>query len=91
MTERLISAAIERNGQIWKGHKSHWELRDARGDLDASRRQMDDNEGFWTSNDRFVTRDEARKIGLASGQLPPMWARGGRELLSSDINWDAKL
>ena len=45
--------------------------------------QRGDVPGFWTSFDRFVTRDEAKLIGEVSGQCSPQQ----RELLSSDVRW----
>ena len=46
-----------------------------------------DIEGFVTSTGRFVDRDQAKAVGIASGQLGRMWRDGARKLLSSDINW----
>ncbi len=82
--ERLVSVAIERNGELHHGHQSHWQLRAQLGDADPYKKSMGDSEGFYTSAGRFVSRWEAMDIACCSGQLDrPM----GRELLSSDINW----
>lgn len=84
--ERLISCAIVRNGTLQVGFKSHSELRASLGDVDpyAQKLRPADIEGFFTSKDRFVTREQAKIVGEAAGQCRPMV----RELLSSDITWD---
>jgi hypothetical protein len=85
MTEKLVSVAIKRNGETHsRGFKSHSDLRAALGDPDPYRKNMGDDEGFLTSEGRFVGRWEAGDIAALAGQIrSPM----GRELLSSDINW----
>lgn len=85
--ERLASVAIERDGKVHDGLKSHYELRCSLGDENPAKSGPMDNEGFMTSRGRFVSREEARLVGVASGQLSPGWAQAGRKLLSSDINW----
>lgn len=88
--ERLASVAIQRGDTVEsRGFKSHWELRAALGDENPQSPLPDDVSGFLTSTGRFVSRCEARDIGVASGQLSPSWARVERDLLSSDINWGA--
>ena len=87
MTERLVSTAIKRDGKLWQGFKSHWELRNAMGDLDSTKSKPGDEEGFVTSADRFVSRREAIDVGIAAGQLDRQWLGALRALLSSDINW----
>jgi hypothetical protein len=85
--ERLIEAAIRRDSQIHAGFKSHAEIRRALGDEDPYMSRRSDQEGFLTNSGRFISRDEAVIVGLASGQLPPMWEDCSRMLLSSDIRW----
>ena len=86
--ERLVSAAIQRNGELHSnGFKEHWRIRAALGDINPTTSNLDDAEGFMTSLGRFVDRSEAREIALASGQVGPMWRDASRKLLSSDINW----
>lgn len=87
--ERLVSVAIQRDGVVHARHKSHYELRMSMNPDDPDPRvgRMGDIEGFMTSQGRFVTRDEGRDVAVASGQLGKEWERGGRKLLSSDINW----
>lgn len=86
--ERLVAAAIIRDGVVEsRGFKSHWQIRAALGDEDPTENFRGDPEGFLTSAGRFVTRDEARAVGVVSGQLSPMWKTAVRPLLSSDIDW----
>lgn len=89
-TERLVAAAIKRNGEVLeRGFKSHWQLRAALDPNDPDPRTglPGDVEGFVTSTGRFVDRAAAVHVGVASGQLHERWRAGGRPLLSSDINW----
>lgn len=81
--ERLVSVAIIRNGETFKGFKSHAELRRSMNDEDPYVSKRSDVEGFWTSNERFVTRREGNRIASDAGQCPIMQ----RDMLSSDINW----
>lgn len=83
--ERLASVAIKRNGQVHHGFRAHWELRHNLGDEKPERPLPADENGFWTSEGRFVSRWEASDIGRLSGQITQQTTR---ELLSSDINWD---
>lgn len=85
--ERLHSAAIVRHGETHSGFQSHSRIRESLGDADpyAQKHRPDDTEGFVTNFGRFVDRQEAVQIGVASGQLHKSWLRGGRPLLSSDV------
>lgn len=88
--ERLTAAAIQRSGEVLhRGFKSHWQLRAALdpNDPDPRHGKPGDIDGFVTSTGRFVTRREARDVGVASGQLHKSWRTAQRDLLSSDINW----
>lgn len=82
--ERLESAAIWREGKTHSGHRSHYQLRASLGDDSPHVSNPNDVEGFMTNKNRFVSRQEAQDIAVASGQLQ---APQGRPLLSSDINW----
>lgn len=88
--ERLACAAIKRDG-VEHGRdqqlRAHWALRASLGDHDPYNVRLSDEEGFITSSGRFVTREEAHDIALASGQLHA--ALRNRRLLSSDLRWDA--
>lgn len=88
MTERLTLCAIQRDGVHHHGFHSHWELRlslDPNGD---GAERPGDVPGFMTSTGRFITRREAVKVGLASGQLNRRWEGATRDVLSSDIGWN---
>lgn len=88
-TERLLWAAIIREeGVIEAGHRTHAYIRQTLGDDDPYTSMPGDIEGFVTDTGRFVTREQAKAVGVASGQLSPDWATVQRSLLSSDINWD---
>lgn len=87
MTERLIACAIIRDGVTHSGGRAHWEVRQKMCDVyPYMKGPSTDISGFLTSEGRFVTRDEAKPIAEAAGQCRPQ----GRELLSSDIDWDAR-
>ncbi len=85
---RLVAAAIIRDGVVEsRGFKSHYLIRAALGDKDPSQKHPGDVEGFLTSEEKFVTREEALAIGIASGQLSIRYVGLQRDLLSSDIDW----
>lgn len=87
--ERLVAAAIVRASVVYHRAKSHYELRmQINDDGNGDRREPGDVDGFWTSKDRFVSREEAKAVGVEAGQLHESWLNAGRELLSSDINWN---
>jgi hypothetical protein len=80
--EHLTGVAIIRAGGMMSMVKgSHSQLR---GYEDA---RPGDQEGFVTSEGRFVTRLQAVRIGVEAGQLSDQWLTVRRDLLSSDINW----
>lgn len=95
--EKVGSPAVVVNGKIYKG-ENHWEALNAaaKENTDA---QMADYvgekgdlaDGFVTTAGRFVSRQDAAKIALARGQVPPEAFAGlrsqGREpgLKSEDI------
>lgn len=85
--ERIVSAAIIRNGVTEsRGFHAHWEIRAALGDDAPSQKNRTDKEGFLTSEGRFVSRWEAAAIAYAAGQC----SFADRELLSSEVDWNAK-
>ena len=91
MREKLIGAAIIRDDTLHTGWKSHWEIRAyVLRDSDSTKGRPGDDEGFLTSENRFVSRHDAVNIAVAAGQLHERWKDtryGVRKLLSSDINW----
>lgn len=79
--ERLTGVAIIRDGKLLSMDKgSHSQLRGWK------EREPNDVEGFLTSENRFVGRATAHKIGVEAGQVHQI----GRELLSSDVTWEAR-
>lgn len=87
--EKLEAVALIRDGKMHRQFKAggHWEIRCRLGDDEPMRSNPADTEGFVTNAGRFVSRDEAREIGIASGQLGRMWRDVSRKLLSSDVDW----
>ncbi len=81
-TERLVSVALMRAGRLEHGHNSHAKLRQQLGDANPYASTPGDQEGFYTSAGRFVTRREAAQVALGAGQIHASMAR---ELLSSDV------
>lgn len=88
--ESLVSAAIRRTGILHHGEKTHADIRRKLGDVCSYDSKRDDEEGFFTSEGRFVTRREAVPVGVRSGQLNESWLLNTRALLSSDVNWSVK-
>lgn len=64
------------------GFKSHGDIRRKLGDEDWSKSTPGDEEGFITSEGRFVSRDLANRIGAEAGQC----VRMDRKFLSSDVD-----
>ena len=80
--EHLVSCGIIRDGVTHSyGFKSHGDIRRKLGDEDWSKSVPGDEEGFITSEGRFVSRDEANCIGAVAGQC----VRMERKFLSSDV------
>lgn len=56
-------------------------------DLPVSKRDMNfEQQGFWTTENRFVNRFEAKEIALKAKQIPDTYDKG--ELYSEFINWE---
>lgn len=85
---KLQRAAIIRDGKVYDGFKSHWEIRAyTLKDEDPQKRQRGDVEGFTTDTGRFLTRQEAIPVAIDAGQLSERYRDLQRDLLSSDIDW----
>lgn len=84
--ERLVSCAIIRNQTIHSGYFNHADIRRYLGDTVPYESTPGDIEGFLTNRGRFVDRREAIQVGFHAGQCQVM----GRNLLSSDINWNPR-
>lgn len=81
--ERLTACYIRRDGETYSyGFRSHYDIRKRLGDADPLASKPGDEEGFITSEDRFVSRDEANRIGATAGQC----VRMERKFLSSDVD-----
>lgn len=85
--DRLRAVAIRRNGKVHSCAKqgSHYQLRMSLTGDDS--RHLGDVEGFITEAGIFLTRREAVSVGVNAGQLRESWLDGGRDLLSSDVDW----
>ena len=75
-------AVFEAGGMRYIGHRL---LREKMADQGLAYSDLSDVEGFVTTEGRFIDRDEAKKIALVCGQIK---YDSGRELLSSDIDWE---
>lgn len=80
--ERLVSCALFVNDTLHHGFKSHSALRSSLG---LNPYEELGTEGFYTSRERYITREMACTIGVKSGQLSLLWTGCPRKLLSSDI------
>jgi hypothetical protein len=68
--EYLTSCAIIRDGETYGSrHRSHPEIRRALGDENPYNKFRGYQEGYITSEGRFVGRYEACDIGIRSGQV----------------------
>lgn len=88
--ERLMYAAILRDGHCHGGAKSHAEVRRKLGDENPYEHTLGDTEGFVSSRGQFYSRYAAIPVGVRAGQLDRRWLNVSRELLSSDIDWEGK-
>lgn len=77
----IVCCALERDGTLHQGFKSHAEIRRTLGDEDPYESKKSDTHGFMTSQGVFVSRHRATAIAHAAGQTDVI----GRELLSNDI------
>ena len=91
MTELIICAAIRVNGYVWKGHRHGHALRAMLDEMQWEHTQheitgMVKEQGFVTSLNRFVDREEAMRIHLAGGfkSIDKDGYRGD-ELFSEDL------
>jgi len=67
MTERLVAAAIRREGVVFTGAHHHQIIRYMARTLDID--VVNGEQGFVTSANRFVTRVQAASIAIAAGQV----------------------
>jgi hypothetical protein len=67
---KIIAAAINERGKVWKGHRHHEIIRAiviARGPAEGA---VYGEQGFLADDGRFVGREEAAKIAFEAGQIP---------------------
>lgn len=84
---RLVECAIQREGVQHSGFRSHYELRRNLGWANPEKGQPGDVEGFVDSTGNFLSREQARYVAIAAGQLSSQWTEVRRPLLSSDLSW----
>lgn len=84
---RLVECAIQRDGVQHSGFRGHYQLRDNLGWPNPEKGLPTDVEGFMDSTGNFLSRDQARHVAIAAGQLGPEWSEVRRPLLSSDLRW----
>lgn len=84
---RLVECGIRREGVLHTGHRSHYDLRRSLGWPTPEHGLPTDQEGFVDSTGRFLSREDARYVAIAAGQLSSQWSEVRRPLLSSDLSW----
>lgn len=92
--EKIQSAAIKYKRKNQKTYsyafgKSHAQciMEFVSLNLPVSKRDMNfERQGFWTTENRFVDRFEAKEIALKAKQIPDTYDKG--ELYSEFINWE---
>lgn len=74
--EKIICAAVRFQGKVWYGHRHHHALEAMKDELSyvMNRKQMIDqrtgsDQGFVTSEGRYVGREEALEIAKRAGQV----------------------
>lgn len=79
----ITEAAIAVNGDLFSGKKSHEDLI-----VEACRARSYGTNiqyGFLTNEGHFVTREKAREIALAAGQITK--TRHATKLFTPDMKW----
>lgn len=93
MKEQIICSAVRRNEKIWRGHRHSDAIRSMHDELGYTMSRKDiqlirAEQGFMTSENRFVDRVEAMNIQVAAG-IPSVLkgdqAYLGGELYSEDL------
>ena len=74
--EKIICAAVRFNNKVWMGHRHLYALEAQRDELSffMNRQEMDAaqtmrDQGFVTSEGRYVSREEAWEIASNAGQI----------------------
>lgn len=86
MAEQCICAAIQLpNGEVWRGHRHDSAIRTAMAAPDVRREDIANAvQGFITSQNRFVGREEGARIQTAAGILSAQTLRPVRDMLFSE-------
>lgn len=66
-SEHIVDGAIMHKGKVYTGPRHYLIIKQIINKLEES--PCSKGHGFLTSTDRFVSREEARKIAIASGQV----------------------
>ncbi len=87
MTERIAGPALRtEDGEVWwlAAPKRHHDVMGYMGRRELSREEVIGSaQGFWTTERRYVSREEAWEIAAAAGQIKqPELARRPRELFT---------
>lgn len=89
--EIVICAAVRFNGKVWRGNRHANAITAMNDELSWSmnREQMckakiDTDQGFVTSRNRYVDREEGLAIQIAAG-VPPFRGEYGNQLYSEDL------
>jgi len=74
--EIIICAAVRFNGKVWRGHRHadamsvmHDELSYTMTRKQMIKKEVNKDQGFITSNNRYVDRREAFRIACKAGQV----------------------
>lgn len=66
---KIVNAAINHGGKIYKGFRHAHIMEDMRGQGVTDYITVEE-QGFLTSEGKFVSRSEAAKIAFEAGQIP---------------------
>ena len=65
---KIVAAAVLKDGYVWTGLR-HAELIHQVFE-DTGKRVFQEEQGFWTDDNRFVMREAAAQVAWKAGQLP---------------------
>lgn len=83
MKEYIAHAAIRQDGKLYVGHRHHRIIQDI-VELTGKRLGAESEQGFTTSERRFVDRQTAREIAIEAGQID---GRAHPKMLFSEDIW----
>ena len=92
MKEIIICSAVRFKGKVWMGHRHrdaldamHNELSYAMNRKEMNEQETDREQGFVTSQGRYVSREEAWKIAFLAGQVNDRLHRTPGYLYREDV------